>query len=97
MSIYGYVRVSSREQNEERQIIALWEMGVSEKNVYIDKQSGKDFERPVLSYFSPACFSLKNQQRYLKNIIPCDIIKAALFGITVCFLAGRGYVRCIRL
>ena len=44
--IYGYIRVSTREQNENRQVIALREVGVPERNVYIDKQSGKDFERP---------------------------------------------------
>ena len=44
--IYGYIRVSTREQNEDRQVIALRGMGVPERNVYIDKQSGKDFERP---------------------------------------------------
>ena len=43
---YGYVRVSTREQNEQRQIIALKEYGVSQKQIYTDKQSGKDFERP---------------------------------------------------
>ena len=43
--MYGYARVSSREQNEDRQIIALKEMGVPEENIFIDKQSGKDFER----------------------------------------------------
>ena len=43
---YGYVRVSTKEQNEDRQMIAMREMGVPEKNIYIDKQSGKDFERP---------------------------------------------------
>ena len=42
---YGYVRVSTREQNEERQLIAMSEFGVKRKNIYIDKQSGKDFER----------------------------------------------------
>ena len=42
---YGYVRVSTREQNEERQMIALEGFGVPRKNVYMDKQSGKDFER----------------------------------------------------
>lgn len=42
---YGYVRVSTKEQNEERQIIALREYGISEKRIYLDKQSGKDFER----------------------------------------------------
>lgn len=46
MKIYGYVRVSSTEQNEERQLIALREQGVDEKNIFTDKQSGKDFERP---------------------------------------------------
>ena len=45
-SIFGYARVSSREQNEDRQIIALKEMGVSEENIYTDKLSGKDFNRP---------------------------------------------------
>ena len=44
--IYGYVRVSSVDQNEDRQIIAMKEAGVSAENVFIDKQSGKDFERP---------------------------------------------------
>ena len=44
--IYGYARVSTREQNEDRQIIALKEMGVPEKNIFLDKLSGKDFERP---------------------------------------------------
>ena len=44
--IYGYIRVSTREQNEDRQVIALREVGVPERNVYIDKQSGKNFERP---------------------------------------------------
>lgn len=46
MNIYGYIRVSSRDQNEDRQLIALKEVGVSEKNIYLDKQSGKDFNRP---------------------------------------------------
>lgn len=43
--VYGYVRVSAKDQNEDRQIIAMREVGVSEKNIYIDKQSGKDFKR----------------------------------------------------
>ena len=45
-NIYGYIRVSTREQNEDRQLIALCEMAVSEKNIFMDKQSGKDFNRP---------------------------------------------------
>ena len=43
--IYGYVRVSSRDQNEDRQLITMKEMNVPEKNIFIDKQSGKDFDR----------------------------------------------------
>lgn len=45
-NIYGYIRVSSTDQNEDRQIDAMYEVGVSEKNIYLDKQSGKDFKRP---------------------------------------------------
>ena len=44
--IYGYIRVSSRDQNEDRQRIAMQEFGVEVKNVFLDKQSGKDFDRP---------------------------------------------------
>ena len=43
---YGYIRVSSKDQNEDRQLIALKEAGVPEKNIYVEKRSGKDFERP---------------------------------------------------
>ncbi len=43
---YGYIRVSTREQNEDRQLIALREMSIPEQNIFMDKQSGKDFNRP---------------------------------------------------
>ena len=46
-STYGYVRVSTREQNEDRQMIAMGENRVPRKNIFLDKQSGKDFERPM--------------------------------------------------
>lgn len=46
MHTYGYVRVSSIDQNEDRQVIALREANVPQKNIFIDKQSGKDFNRP---------------------------------------------------
>ncbi len=46
MKIYGYIRVSTKEQNEERQLIAMREFGIPEENIVIEKQSGKDFERP---------------------------------------------------
>lgn len=44
--MYGYVRVSSKEQNEDRQLLAMREYGIAEKNMIVDKQSGKDFDRP---------------------------------------------------
>ena len=46
MAIYGYIRISSKDQNEDRQLIALRESDVMPDNIYTDKQSGKDFNRP---------------------------------------------------
>ena len=46
MSIYGYARISSTDQHEDRQLLALKEVGVAKKNIFLDKQSGKDFDRP---------------------------------------------------
>ena len=59
--IYGYVRVSSQEQNEDRQLIAMAESGVARGNIFIDKQSGKDFERP-------------NYKRLMKKLRPGDTL-----------------------
>lgn len=42
---YGYARVSTKEQNEERQLLALADYGIERRNIFIDKQSGKDFDR----------------------------------------------------
>jgi len=47
MEQYGYVRVSDRSQNEDKQIIVMHKMGTEDRNIYIDKQSGKDFNRPM--------------------------------------------------
>ena len=44
---YGYVRVSTRTQNEDRQLIAMREFGVPPERIVVEKQSGKDFERPA--------------------------------------------------
>ncbi len=44
--IYGYIRVSTKDQNEDRQVVALRAVGISERSIYMDKQSGKDFNRP---------------------------------------------------
>lgn len=58
---YGYIRVSSRDQNEARQRIALEEVGVLKKRIYLDKQSGKDFNRP-------------EYQRLLRNLRRNDLL-----------------------
>lgn len=60
-NIYGYVRVSAKDQNEDRQLIALKEVGVSEMNIYLDKQSGKDFNRP-------------EYQKLVKKLKPGDLL-----------------------
>ena len=46
MRVYGYIRVSSNDQNEDRQLIALHDKGVKDRFIYVDKVSGKDFNRP---------------------------------------------------
>lgn len=52
---YGYARVSSKEQNEQRQMIALTAFGIAKKNIYMDKQSGKDFDRPRYKRLVKSC------------------------------------------
>lgn len=64
--VYGYIRVSSRDQNEDRQRIALQEMNILEKNIFMDKQSGKDFERP--SYKRMVRRMKKDDLLYIKSI-----------------------------
>lgn len=64
--IYGYVRVSTREQNEDRQMIALKETGVLKQNIYMDKQSGKDFARP--QYKKLVRKMKKDDLLYIKSI-----------------------------
>ena len=61
MSNYGYIRVSTREQNEERQVIALKESGIDPNNFYMDKQSGKDFNR-------------KNYKRLIRRLKSGDVL-----------------------
>ena len=58
---YGYVRVSTKEQNEDRQLIAMKEYNVEKRNIYMDKQSGKDFER-------------RNYKRLIRKIKKNDVI-----------------------
>lgn len=59
--VYGYVRVSSTDQNEDRQMIALSEVKVADENIFVDKQSGKDFERP-------------QYKRMIKKLKPGDLL-----------------------
>ncbi len=64
--IYGYIRVSTREQNEDRQLIALREMSIPERNIFMDKQSGKDFNRP--QYKKLVRKMKKDDLLYIKSI-----------------------------
>ena len=66
ISTYGYIRVSTRDQNEGRQLIALREVAVPEKNIFLDKQSGKDFERP--QYKKLVRRMKKDDLLYIKSI-----------------------------
>lgn len=59
--IYGYVRVSTKDQNESRQIVAMKNFGIDQKHIFIDKQSGKDFDRP-------------QYKRLFKMLNPGDVI-----------------------
>ncbi|XME01832.1 recombinase family protein [Lachnospiraceae bacterium C1.1] len=64
--ILGYVRVSSKDQNADRQIIAMREMGVPEKNIFVDKITGRNFERPQYKRMIKKLNS--NSVLYIKSI-----------------------------
>ena len=64
--VYGYIRVSSTDQNEDRQLIALYGKGVPDERIYIDKQSGKDFKRP--QYRRMVRKMKKDDLLYIKSI-----------------------------
>ena len=66
MNVYGYVRVSSRDQSEDRQLIAMKKLGVPEYNIYVDKESGRDFDRPM--YREMVRELNKNDLVYIKSI-----------------------------
>ena len=82
-NLYGYIRVSTREQNEDRQILALKELSIPEKHLFIDKQSGKDFERP----------QYRKMVRKLKKDGRCSISRAStVWGVTILrFWSNGGY------
>lgn len=64
--IYGYIRVSSRNQNEDRQMVTFQEMSIQAENIFMDKQSGKDFDRP--SYKRMVRRMKKDDLLYVKSI-----------------------------
>lgn len=66
MATYGYIRVSTKEQNEDRQLLALQELNIPEKHIFIEKQSGKDFERP--QYRKMVRKFKKDDLLYIKSI-----------------------------
>ncbi len=66
MNIYGYARVSTQDQNEDRQVIAMREFGVPDENVFLDKQSGKDFNRP--EYLKMVAAVRENDLLVIKSI-----------------------------
>ena len=63
---YGYIRVSTKEQNEDRQIIAFRDLDIPSENIYMDKQSGKDFQRPQYRKMSEKL--KKDDLLYIKSI-----------------------------
>ena len=65
-NIYGYIRVSTKEQNADRQIIAINKLHIQKKNLFIDKQSGKDFARP--QYLKLLQKLKKDDLLYIKSI-----------------------------
>lgn len=65
-NVYGYIRVSSRDQNEDRQMSVMKELHIPEKNIFMDKQSGKDFERP--QYRKMVSKVRKDDLLYIKSI-----------------------------
>lgn len=91
---YGYVRVSSLEQNEERQLIELKKVGVTENSIFIDKQSGKDFDRPqykkMVSKFKEGdvlyIFSIDRLGRNYEEIQNQWRILTKEMGIDVCVI-----------
>ena len=66
MKTYGYIRVSSADQNEDRQLISMQELDIPSENLFIDKQSGKDFQRP--KYKEMICLLREGDLLYIKSI-----------------------------
>ena len=68
INVYGYVRVSTKEQNEDRQLKALLDYGVEKENIFLDKKSGKDFEREEYQLLKKILKRTKNNVLIIKSI-----------------------------
>ena len=67
-NVYGYARVSTKQQKEDRQIEALKEFGVLDENIFIDKKSGKDFEREEYQFLKQLMKRTQNNVLVIKSI-----------------------------
>ena len=91
---YGYIRVSSTDQNEIRQLIAMRERNVPEQNIYLDKQSGKDFDRPqyqnLVSHLQPGdllyLMSIDRLGRNYEEILVQWRILTQQIGVDICVI-----------
>ena len=91
---YGYIRVSSTDQNEIRQLIAMRERNVPEQNIYLDKQSGKDFDRPqyqnLMSHLQPGdllyLMSIDRLGRNYEEILVQWRILTQQIGVDICVI-----------
>ena len=91
---YGYIRVSSADQNEIRQLIAMRERNVPEQNIYLDKQSGKDFDRPqyqkLMSHLQPGdllyLMSIDRLGRNYEEILVQWRILTQQIGVDICVI-----------
>ena len=76
--LYGYIRVSAKDQNEDRQFIALQRAGIATKQIFVDKKSGKNFERPayraLLSRLNPNYEEILRQWQVLTKKKKVDIV-----------------------
>ena len=91
---YGYIRVSSADQNEIRQLIAMRERNVPKQNIYLDKQSGKDFDRPqyqnLVSHLQPGdilyLMSIDRLGRNYEEILVQWRILTQQIGVDICVI-----------
>lgn len=78
--LYGYMRVSSKDQNEDRQRLALLDFGIEAHNIYLDKQSGKDFARPA---YQRLVKKLKPEEIFLPKWIQSHKSETALKSLEI--------------